>query len=1178
MNNAISAAPREGESFAEALGRRVLVLDGSMGVMLQRLGLDESAVRGRRFMTHSRQLLSNLDILCLSRPELVAGVHRAYLEAGADIIETNTFNANAISQREFATVDLVEEINRAGARIATQEVRRIMAADPSRPRFVAGSMGPTPLSASLPVDVDDPAARAVDFDTLSDAYMVQAKGLTEGGADLLLVETAYDAINVKAALHGIHRAFRRLGRELPVVVSMTVSDASGRILSGQTPEALLAAVAPFGPAAVGFNCGAGPDMLAPWLSSLARTSPLPTVFYPNAGLPDRMGRYSVGPEEFVADIRPLLKSGALNIVGGCCGTTPEHIALLASTVREDGFSPRRVPDGASSPWLSGLDPFTPGGIMVNVGERCNVAGSRNFLKMISGGDSDGALAVACRQVADGAMMLDINMDDGLLDAPREMERFLRLLGSDPKTASVPWMIDSSDFAVIECGLKNIGGRPVVNSISLKHGEEEFLRQASVVRDLGAAVVVMLFDERGQADTFERKIGIAARAVGLLTEKCGFSPRDIIIDPNVLTVATGMPEHDRYALDFIRAVEWIHANLPGVLTSGGVSNLSFAFRGNNYLRQAMHAVFLFHATRAGLSMGIVDPGTRVAYADIPAPLLEAIEDVVLCRRADAASRLAAMASVYAGRKVAEAAGEIAAAEKLDADGRLIRALRTGDESTLAADLEESVELHGDARTVVSDVLMRGMEEVGTLFETGRMFLPQVVKSARTMHRAVGILTPLLEKGIDGTARRGRVVLATVKGDVHDIGKNIVAVVLRCNGYEVIDLGVQVEASDIVEAVRRHDPVFVGLSGLISPSLREMAVVASALRDAGITVPLIVGGAATSDLHTAMVIAPAYGDGLVVRAADASRDAVIATRLQADPEGEAAAIRAAQHRLVEEKERSNQEQREAKAERSRIVDGETQSLSEAIDWAIEPLIAPRVSGVQTLPEVPIGEIRPYINYTYFWHCWRVKPDSEEARQLRADAEAMLDDLARQGATMLCQVAFWPAYGHDGVITADGVDIDTRRADGGRPLSSWVAPEGRGDHVGCFLVTTGSVIRQALVHAGGREEADRDDYRLLLLQSLADRLAEATSEWLHRRVRTDLWGYAPGEPEDMGAIRRGEYRGIRPAVGYPSLPDQMQMHSLMRLLRPADLGVEVTENGALSPASSVAGLYLASPRARY
>ncbi len=1014
------------------------------------------------------------------------------------------------------------------------------------------------------MDVDDPSARAVSFDTLADAYCEQALGLIEGGADLLLIETAFDLLNAKAAAIGARRAMAESHTDIPIVFSFTLSDASGRILSGHTPAAILATVAPFAPLAVGYNCSAGPEGLAEAVRELASVSPFPVIFYPNAGLPDRMGGYSVTAVDFAAAMKPLLAEGIVNIAGGCCGTTPEHIEALAREV-EIHNKPHRPDSGAVAPWLAGLEAFSDGRGFINVGERCNVAGSRKFLRLIKENAIDEAVAIARRQVADGAMILDINMDDGMLDSRAEMSRFLRALGSDPATASVPWMIDSSDFATIEEALKNTGGRAIVNSISLKHGEDEFRRQARIIRSYGAAVVVMLFDERGQADTYERKIEIAARACRILVDECSFEARDIVIDPNVLTIATGMPEHDAYALHFIRAVEWIHNNLPGVKTSGGVSNLSFAFRGNNYLRQAMHAVFLFHAVKAGLSMAIVDPGTKVQYADIAPEHLQLIEDAILCRRPDAAERLSAAAADITGETVHASGSEVTeeASAPSTPEERLIRALQRGDDSSLDADLRFAVERAGSANAVVEHTLMKGMELVGSLFESGKMFLPQVVKSARTMHRAVDILRPFLENGAVKGSSKGCAVLATVKGDVHDIGKNIAAVVLQCNNFEVIDLGVQVEAAAIIKAVKEHNPVFVGLSGLIAPSLEEMARTLSAMRREGITVPVLVGGAATSKLHTALMLAPAYGpEGMVIRVADASQDPVVASRLLRDPEGEKRSVKEQQQALAKE---YNTSRNDSGAEPSAPVEA----------WDKAAIVKPAFTGIRTLQPVSLATVRPYINFTYFLNAWKVVRDTPEAASLLDEAERMLDHLESLGATMLGQTAFYPATGSDSAITTPVATIPTPRqkAAEGRDerlaLSDFVAPEG--DYIGCFAVTIGPEIRHEL-------ETETDSYRHLLLQTIADRLTEATSEWLHRRVRTDLWGYAPDEPEDFQAIRQGRYRGIRPAVGYPSLPDQRLMHTLMAHLAPGEIGITVTENGALSPSSSVAGFYLASPMARY
>ncbi|MDE5643867.1 MAG: methionine synthase [Muribaculaceae bacterium] len=1147
----------------QILAERVMLLDGSTGVMIQRLGLGESDFRGNRFAGHSRPLKGDNDVLCLTAPEIVSDIHRRYLQAGADIIETNSFNANRLSQREYGLESYVRDINLAAATLARREADSF-AAD-GRPRFVAGSMGPTAHAASLPADVDDPALRSTDFGELSEAYAEQAGALIDGGVDMLLIETIFDIINAKAAVAGARRAMEERDCDVPLILSMTVSDTSGRILSGQTPEAFLSIMEYARPLAVGFNCSAGPAGLMPFVRRLAAESPFPVIFFPNAGLPDSLGHYAETPERFASALRPLLAEGAVNIIGGCCGTGPDHIARLAQEIAAMRPATHRPAPEHASAWLAGMDEFSDSRGFINIGERCNVAGSRKFLRLVKERQYDEAVAIARRQVEDGAMILDINFDDGMLDAAAEMQHFLRLLSADPLVASVPWMIDSSDFAVIRTALRNVPGRAIVNSISLRDGEEEFLARAREILSYGAAVVVMAFDEEGQATSFERKTAICRRAYGLLVG-AGFSPRDIIFDPNVLTIATGMPEHDRYALDYIRAVEWISRNLPGAKTSGGLSNLSFAFRGNNYLRQAMHAVFLYHAIGAGLSMAIMDPSAKVTYDSIPPELLALLEDAILCRRPDATERLVSRATAFCGDAAAETVRDSAA--EADADTRLVRALLSGDESTLAVDLAEAVENHGsDAGAVVEGPLMAGMEEVGRRFESGRMFLPQVVKSARTMHRAVELLRPQLEAGRKCSSSRGKVLLATVKGDVHDIGKNIAAVVMRCNNFEVIDLGVQVEARRIVEAAREHRPDFIGLSGLISPSLDEMAVVAEALREAGITVPLMVGGAATSELHTAMRIAPAYGRGVVLRVSDASQNAVAASRLLSDPEGEATRIRERQESLRQ----------------SYVAAGDDGATRRTETAPRESSPAPSFLGTRTLPEVTVGEVRPFINWTYFYNCWKVSGAAtahgtelaKVAEELKRDADELLDTLV--GATLRCRVGFYPAHTTGNSIVIDGTELPTprqRKADNPLALCDFVAAEGAGDHVGCFAVTIGDRLREALADA----ESSGDDYRRLLLQSLCDRLAEATSEWLHYRVRTSLWGYSPDEAYDADAIRRGRYRGIRPAIGYPSLPDQRRMHILASLIAPSEIGVEVTANGALSPASSVAGLYIAAPDARY
>ena len=1127
------------QEFRDALAARPLVLDGSLGVQIQ-----------RKLTTGG----GNVDFLNITAPDTVARVHQEYLDAGADIIETNTFNSNRLSQQVYGLQNRVRELNLRGAEIALSAAR-------SHSFFVAGSMGPTAASASLPNDVDNVFLRAVDFDTLRRDAAEQAGALIDGGVDLLLLETAFDALNIKAQLSGINDAMNKRGLDVPVIVSMTLSDTSGRLLSGHTPAAILTVVESFRPAAVGFNCGTGPESLLPHLRRLAAISPYPTIFYPNAGLPDRLGHYSQTAESFSKAVKPLLAEGLLNIVGGCCGTDPSHIRAIAPLVKSAKV---HIPAAVTLPWLAGMEEFHDDRGFINIGERCNVAGSRKFLRLIKEGNADEALAIARRQVNDGAMVLDINVDDGMLNSEMEMVNFLRLLGSDPLTSSVPWMIDSSRFNVIEAALRNVPGKPIINSISLKHGEEQFLEEASLIHSYGAAMVVMAFDEQGQADTYQRRIEVCQRAYKLLTEKAGIAPRDIIFDPNVLTVATGMPEHDRYALDFIEAVRWIKKNLPGAKTSGGISNLSFAFRGNNFVRQSMHAVFLYHAINAGLDMAIMDPGTKVAYDEIPPELLEAIEDVILVRRPDAADRLTAIAGDYAKDTVKSA--EITAPQPpRDVDERLIHALMSGNDTGLESDLMESVQRHATANAVVEGPLMAGMERVGKLFETGRMFLPQVVKSARVMHRAVEILKPMLEADSAKGATKGIMLVATVKGDVHDIGKNIAAVVMRCNNFNVVDLGVQIDAETIVKESLKLKPDFIGLSGLISPSLDEMANVASALQRAGLRIPLLLGGAATSDLHTAVKIAPIY-DGIVLRVSDAAQNPVAASRILTDPEGEADRIRAYHQNLRDSLVTSD-------------ADDSAIAAQTPIDWNGETISQPASNDLHVMKDIPLSEIRHFINWIYFNHCWKTPVDTHEGAALRADAEALLDSLESSGAVMWAQTHILPAYGdseHNRIVVDGTVIATPRQAPKASrsellSLSDYVAPEGFNDHVGVFMVTIGQELRDRLLEPA-------DEYSHLLLQSLCDRLAEAASEWLHYKIRTEIWAYSPDEKPDSEAISHVRYRGIRPAVGYPSLPDQMLMHDLVKLLDPHPLEVQITSNGALIPSSTVAGFYLASPRARY
>ena len=1153
--------------------KRILILDGAMGTMIQRYHLSEQDFRGEEFAEHPINLEGNNDILTLTRPDIIAAIHREYLEAGADIIESCSFNSQRISQAEYQTSHLVSRLNLAAARIARAEADRMSALTPDKPRFVAGSVGPTGKTASMSPDVDNPAFRAIDFDTLKEAYTEQIEALVEGGVDMLLIETLFDTLNAKAALAAAEEVFSRVGRSLPVMLSATVADAAGRMLAGQTLEAFLGSVAHYKPFSVGLNCSFGAEQMLPLLKQMAHIAPCYISAYPNAGIPDQMGQYDQTPEIMARHIAHFAELGLVNIVGGCCGSTPSHIAAIAKAV--ENASPR-IPAEGQIPWLAGLDGFTPNGSFINVGERCNVAGSRKFLRLINEGNYDEALTIARKQVRDGAMILDINMDDAMLDTAKEMCHFLNLMASDPDVARIPWMIDSSRFEVIEAALKCIQGKAIVNSLSLKEGEKLFLERAEKIKRAGAALVVMAFDEQGQATSYERRIEICARAYRLLTERIGFPAEDIIFDPNILTIATGMREHDSYALDFIRATEWIHHNLPNAKVSGGVSNLSFSLRGNNFLREAMHAVFLYHAIRAGMDMAIVNPSTAVMYEDIPKELLEVLEDVILCRTEDATDRLISLAESYREQptKVTTSAEERLSTPLAE---RLAQALQRGDEEFLQQDIEEALATYPTPAAIIEEPLMQGMAIVGKLFGEGKMFLPQVVKSARTMKRAVDILQPHIEAAQSVSASKvARYLLATVKGDVHDIGKNIVGVVLACNNFEVIDLGVMVEAEQIVRAAKEHKVDFIGLSGLITPSLEEMCRVARELKEAGISVPLFVGGATTSALHTALKIAPLY-DGAVFHTKDAAQNPLLAMQLLGSEREEVISqLKAEQQRLRDE--------HNAPAVAAKPVRPE-------IDWSAQRIAKPSFIGTRTLEHIAIEDIKPYINWIHFFNLWRVKPESEEAKALLTKANEMLETMASKHH-LVARVGLYDAYSTDhsihlrhseGCPCCGGVERTTEiatprqstpNADGVTlSLCDFVAPEGKGDYVGAFAVTISQSLCEELEHT---KLCDLEES--LLLQSLCDRLVEAASEWLHLKVRRELWGYAPEEALSEKELFQAKYEGIRPAIGYPSLPDQRTIFPVARLLEVEKIGIRLTENGAMYPQSSVCGLYIANKNAKY
>ncbi len=1155
------------------LSERIAVLDGAMGTMIQSYKLNESDFRGETFKNHKVKLQGNNDVLVLTRPDVIAEIHRAYLEAGSDIIETDTFNAQSVSQAEYHLAGHVKEINVEAARIARKEADRMTAITPDKPRFVAGSIGPTGKTASMSPDVDNPAYRAVTFDSLCKAYIEQIEGLIEGGADILLIETIFDTLNAKAVLEAARISFQKTGITLPVMLSVTVADASGRMLSGQTLEAFATSVKHADVFSIGLNCSFGARQMLPFLRQISEVVPCYVSAYPNAGLPDVMGNYDETPQTMAESIKVFAEEKLVNFVGGCCGSTPAHIRAIAEAVKDIKDIRKKHP--GKTAWLAGLDTFNANNSFINIGERCNVAGSRKFLRLIKEKSYDEALSIARKQVRDGAMVLDVNMDDGMLDAASEMENFLNLMASDPETARLPWMVDSSRFDVIERGLKCIQGRAIVNSISLKEGEAVFLEHAQRVRQLGAAVIVMAFDEKGQATSYKRKIEICERAYRLLTDKLGFNPEDIIFDPNVLTIATGMKEHDRYAYDFIRATEWIHKNLPGAKVSGGVSNLSFSFRGNNYLREAMHSVFLYHNIKAGMDMAIVNPSTKVMYSDIPDDLLTALEDAVLCRKEDATEHLVDIAGKYKDTK-SEKQETAIDRHSMPLEERLSEALKKGESEFLEEDLKEALDAYPSPQAIIEGPLMRGMQIVGDLFGAGKMFLPQVVKTARTMKQAVAILLPYIKQGSveGGVKKNGKYLLATVKGDVHDIGKNIVSVVMACNNFDVIDLGVMTPAEKIVDTAIKEKVDFIGLSGLITPSLDEMCHIARELKKAGVKVPLFIGGATTSSLHTAVKIAPLY-DGPVFRVRDAAQNPIIAMQLNGKERDHVIACL-----------RFEQEQLRLGAVRT---DNTSMSEKEAlehrkkIDWNAEEIFPPTFKGTRMIPKISIQSVRDYINWAYFYHLWGVKPASPEAENIKKEAERLIDRIETVHY-LRAEIGFYDAYGTDDRITAirdnEEISILTPRqrhyTDNGTCLSlcDFVAPKGKNDHIGAFAVT----VSKSFVTELEKLKQDEDQYESLLMQSVGDRLVEAASEWLHAEVRRSLWGYAHDEQLTIKDMFKASYQGIRPAVGYPSLPDQKEIFTVSRLLDFDKVGITLTENGAMYPQASVCGIYIANRNASY
>lgn len=1184
---------KERENIYSVLKDRVLVLDGAMGTMIQRYKLTESDYKGSRFNNHHIELKGCNDLLSLTKPEVIREIHKAYLEAGADIIETNTFNATSVSMADYELESVVYEINVAAAQIAVTEAAKFTQLDPEKPRFVAGAVGPTSKTASMSPDVNDPGFRAVSYDQLVLAYKEQVEGLIAGGVDLLLVETIFDTLNAKAALFAINEVLAERELRLPVMVSGTITDASGRTLSGQTAEAFLNSVSHIDLLSVGFNCSLGAEQLNPFIEELSRKAPFYVSAYPNAGLPNQFGEYDESPLQMATHISPILKNKSVNIIGGCCGTTPDHIRELCNIARLS--KPRPIPFIDKHLRLSGLEPLLvfEQSNFINIGERTNVSGSKKFARLIREEKYDEALAVARQQVEAGAQVLDVNMDDALLDAKREMTRFLHMLMSEPEIARVPIMVDSSKWEVIEAGLKCLQGKAIVNSISMKEGEEAFRQHALKIRNYGAAMVVMAFDEQGQASTFERRTAICSRAYNILVNELGVPPEDIIFDPNILAIATGIEEHNNYAVDFINTIVWIKENLPYARISGGISNLSFSFRGNDTLREAMHSAFLYHAIKAGMDMGIVNAGNLPVYDDIPADLLGLIEDVLFNRRPDSTERLINYASGMKATEKTEAAAK--AWRGLPVNERLTYALVHGLDADVATDVEEARPHFARALEVIEGPLMAGMNVVGDLFGAGKMFLPQVVKSARVMKKAVAVLLPYIEaekvKGEGSSA--GKVLMATVKGDVHDIGKNIVGVVLGCNNYEVIDLGVMVHAEKILDTAIREKVDIIGLSGLITPSLEEMGFVASEMERRGFTIPLLIGGATTSEMHTAVKIAPEYSHP-VVHVRDASRATGVVAALLSS-EGKQPFVETTKEKYAQL--RHKHESTRAGVTYISLEQARANRLQ--IKWADYTPPRPSFIGIKHLEDYPLEEISRYIDWTFFFHSWKISGKyptifedplkGEEARKLFDDAKVMLKQIITQKMVQANGVfGFFPAN-----ATGDGVELqldDNQKAmlhflrneeekEKGTPnlsLADFITPKEAGftDYIGLFAVTAGLGIEKWVKQF----EDQNDDYNAIMVKILADRLAEAFAELLHEKVRKEYWGYAKDESLDIEEILHEGYAGIRPAPGYPACPEHSEKGTIFTLLDAGKSGITLTENFAMYPAAAVSGYYFAHPDAQY
>ena len=1182
------------EHIRRLLTQRILVLDGAMGTMIQELKPDEELYRGERFKDFHKPIKGNNEVLSLTQPSIIENIHNSFLEAGADIIETNTFNANAISQLDYGMQDLAYEMNKTSAKIAVKCARLFNSE--SKPRFVAGALGPTNRSASISPDVNNPGKRAVDFDDLVAAYYEQARGLVDGGVDILLIETIFDTLNAKAAIYAIQSLFEKNNETLPVMISGTITDASGRTLSGQTVEAFWVSISHTNLLSVGLNCALGAKELLPHLKALSKIATCPLSAYPNAGLPNEFGEYDQGAEEMADYIKSFAESGIVNIIGGCCGTTPEHIKVMSEAVKD--IAPRTFKSSEKYTQYSGLEALTVRENLnfINIGERTNVTGSRKFARLIAEDKLEEALSVAAQQVEGGAQIIDVNMDEGLLDSELKMKEFLNLIMSEPNIARLPIMIDSSKFSVIETGLKCVQGKSIVNSISLKEGEEEFVRQAKIIRKYGAATVVMAFDEKGQAETVERKVEICARAYRILVEEVGFDPKDIIFDPNIFAIATGIDEHKDYAKNFIDSIAQIKDRCPGVKISGGVSNISFSFRGNNAMREAMHSVFLYHAIKQGMDMGIVNAGMVEIYDEVDPALRELLENAIFNKRDNATEDLVDHAQSMSGSN--RTRKKDLSWRKSSVEERIAHALVKGVTEFVEEDAEEARLKHKSPLKVIEGPLMDGMNIVGDLFGEGKMFLPQVVKSARVMKKAVAYLTPFIEQEKEGNPeKKGKILLATVKGDVHDIGKNIVGVVLACNNFEILDLGVMVPTEKIVQEAIINEVDIIGLSGLITPSLDEMVGVAKEMEAQGFSVPLLIGGATTSKIHTAVKIEPCYQNGPTIHVLDASRSVSVASTLLSKDKG-------AKNKYLENIKEEYTLLRQNRSNRSTkeyIPIEEARKNKLQIGWQYYTPPKPQTLGVEVLRDFPISELIDYIDWTPFFSSWQLKgryPDilndkvvGEEAIKLYEDAKRMLKDIVEQKWLVANAVyGLFPANSSgDDILIYDDVNRDKaigvlhnlrqqRKKAKNLPnlcLTDYIGPKGIDDYIGAFAVTTGLQIEKQLEYFKNQE----DDYNSILLKSLADRLAEALAERLHEKIRKSVWGYSSNEDFSNADLIKEKYIGIRPAPGYPACPDHTQKELLFELLDVTrNTDIQLTESLAMYPAASVSGYYYSHPEARY